>query len=80
MGSRNIRPQIFRRVSEICERLRGKQRAGRGYTYEADATALDVLAGKKESDILPQSETLRVLEIMDEIRKQGGTVYAADRE
>ncbi|RWA05157.1 hypothetical protein EKO27_g9945 [Xylaria grammica] len=52
---------------------------GRGYTYEADATALDVLAGKKESDVMPWAETLRVMEIMDEIRRQGGTVYAADR-
>ncbi|KAF2970986.1 hypothetical protein GQX73_g2547 [Xylaria multiplex] len=53
---------------------------GRGYTYEQDATALDVLAGKKESDVMPWSETLRVMEIMDEIRRQGGTVYAVDQE
>ncbi|KAI1297796.1 dimeric dihydrodiol dehydrogenase [Xylaria venustula] len=53
---------------------------GRGYTYEQDATALDVLAGKKESDVMPWAETLRVMEIMDEIRRQGGTVYAVDKE
>ncbi|KAJ3570400.1 hypothetical protein NPX13_g5743 [Xylaria arbuscula] len=53
---------------------------GRGYTYEADATALDILAGKKESDVMPWSESIRVMEIMDEIRRQGGTVYKADKE
>ncbi|KAI0152821.1 dimeric dihydrodiol dehydrogenase [Xylariaceae sp. FL1272] len=53
---------------------------GRGYTYEADATALDIIAGKKESDVMPWSESVRVLEIMDEIRRQGGTVYAVDKD
>ncbi|KAI1270688.1 dimeric dihydrodiol dehydrogenase [Xylariaceae sp. FL1019] len=53
---------------------------GRGYTYEADATALDLLAGKEESDVMPWSESVRVMEIMDEIRRQGGTVYAVDKE
>ncbi|KAH6867526.1 dimeric dihydrodiol dehydrogenase [Thelonectria olida] len=49
---------------------------GRGYYYEADNAALDVLEGRLESPIMPWSETVRVLEIMDEIRRQGGTVYA----
>jgi predicted dehydrogenase len=66
------------------EKSRGKKyefpRVGRGFIYEADNTALDILAGKKESDIMPRSETMRVMEIMDEIRRQGGTVYPADRK
>lgn len=53
---------------------------GRGYYWEADNAALDVLAGKLESDVMPWSETIRVMEIMDEIRRQGGTVYPQDAE
>ncbi|KAF9875423.1 dimeric dihydrodiol [Colletotrichum karsti] len=53
---------------------------GRGYYWEADNAALDVLAGKLESSIMPWSETIRVMEIMDEIRRQGATVYPQDAE
>lgn len=51
-----------------------------GFVYEADNTALDIAAGKKESNIMPWSETIRVMEIMDEIRRQGGCVYPHDKE
>ncbi|CAI6091920.1 unnamed protein product [Clonostachys chloroleuca] len=51
---------------------------GRGYQFEADSAALDVLAGRKESWVMPWSETVRVLEMMDEMRRQGGTRYEAD--
>ncbi|KAJ5123296.1 hypothetical protein N7448_009393 [Penicillium atrosanguineum] len=54
-------------------------RVGRGFIYEADNTALDVLAGRKENALVPWSETIRVMELMDEIRRQGGTVYPVDR-
>ncbi|KAH7156009.1 dimeric dihydrodiol dehydrogenase [Dactylonectria macrodidyma] len=51
---------------------------GKGYHFEADNTALDVLAGRLESSIMPWSETVRMMEVMDEVRRQGGTVYAGD--
>ncbi|GKZ26570.1 hypothetical protein AbraIFM66951_002627 [Aspergillus brasiliensis] len=51
---------------------------GRGFQYQADNIALDVLNGRLESSIVPQSETVRVMEIMDEIRRQGGTRYPVD--
>lgn len=54
------------------------ERPQQGFIYEADNTALDLAAGKKESSIMPWSETIRVLEIMDEIRRQGGTKYPVD--
>ena len=53
---------------------------GRGFIYEADNTALDVLAGRKQSSIMPWSETLHVLEIMDSVRKQGDTFYPGHDE
>lgn len=53
---------------------------GQGFVYEADNTALDIAAGRKENAIMPWKETVRVMEIMDEIRKQGGTTYPQDTE
>lgn len=50
-----------------------------GFPYEADNTALDLAGGRKESRIMPWSETVRVMEMMDEIRRQGGTVYSVDK-
>lgn len=52
--------------------------AAQGFIYEADNTALDLAAGRKESEIMPWAETIRVMEIMDEIRRQGGTKYPQD--
>jgi predicted dehydrogenase len=49
-----------------------------GFQFEADNTALDLQAGRKESPIMPWSETIHVMEIMDEIRRQGGTKYPQD--
>ncbi|KAL3459044.1 hypothetical protein BJX64DRAFT_291588 [Aspergillus heterothallicus] len=51
---------------------------GQGFIYEADNTALDLLARRTESATMPWAETIRVMEIMDEIRRQGGTVYPQD--
>lgn len=53
---------------------------GQGFYYEADNTALDIAAGRTESAIMPWKETLRVMEILDEIRRQGGTKYPQDGE
>ncbi|KAJ5352606.1 dimeric dihydrodiol dehydrogenase [Penicillium brevicompactum] len=53
---------------------------GQGFIYEADDTALDVLAHRKESTTMPWAETLRVMKLMDEIRRQGGTCYPQDHE
>ena len=53
---------------------------GMGFHFEADAVALDVLAGNKENAIMPHSETLRVMRIMDEVRRQGGASFPQDDE
>ncbi|KAI0886967.1 NAD(P)-binding protein [Annulohypoxylon maeteangense] len=56
------------------------ERPGRGFYWEADAVALDIAAGKVQSDIMPWAETIRVLEILDEIRKQGGSKFPQDSD
>ncbi|KAJ5915448.1 hypothetical protein N7466_011381 [Penicillium verhagenii] len=53
---------------------------GKGFYYEADAIALDLAAGKTESEIMPLDETLRVMRLLDEIRAQGGARFPQDDE
>lgn len=68
---------LFRR--EMCQ---GKKyefpKVGRGFAYEAQRTALDILEGRKQSEIMPWAETVYMMSIMDEIRRQGNTVYPDD--
>ena len=51
---------------------------GKGFYYEADAVAVDILNKRLESEIMPLGESLRVLEIMDQIRKGGGAEFPQD--
>ncbi|KAI6083035.1 NAD(P)-binding protein [Hypoxylon rubiginosum] len=51
---------------------------GMGFYWEADAVALDIAAGKTQSEIMPWAETIRVLGILDEIRRQGGARFPQD--
>ena len=49
----------------------------RGFIHEIDNTGKDILEGRKQSSIMPWSETINVMKIM-EIRRQGGTKYSVD--
>ena len=51
------------------------EKPGKGLYWEADAVALDIAAGRKQNDVMPWEETIRVMEIMDEVRKQGGAKF-----
>lgn len=52
---------------------------GAGFYFEADAVAKDILEAKKESAIVPLEETVRMMRVMDDIRKQGGVEYPQDK-
>jgi dihydrodiol dehydrogenase / D-xylose 1-dehydrogenase (NADP) len=58
----------------------GYEHEGMGFYFEADAMAMDVLDGGKESAVVPLQESVRMMGVMDEIRKQGGVVYPQDHE
>ena len=45
------------------------------YLNEFDRVREDILAGKKESELVPLSCTVDVMEILDECRKQMGLIY-----
>jgi hypothetical protein len=51
---------------------------GMGFYWEADAVAIDISEGRTENEIMPWGETIRVLEILDEVRRQGGAKYSCD--
>ncbi|KAF1955218.1 NAD(P)-binding protein [Byssothecium circinans] len=53
---------------------------GRGFYWEADTVALDIAAGTKENATMPHAETLRVMKIMDEVRREGGARFPQDNE
>lgn len=46
-----------------------------GFIHEANAIAQDVFDGKLENDIMPHDETLLVMGLMDNIRKEYGFKY-----
>ena len=50
-----------------------------GYEYEFIEAVRCIEAGKTESDSMPAAETIRVMEMMDALRKQWGLVYPMER-
>lgn len=54
------------------------EHVGLGMFYEADAVAEDVHRGRRENGIMSWRETMRVMELMDAVRAQGGLVYPQD--
>lgn len=49
-----------------------------GFIYEANAAADDISQGKLLNSTMPHDETLLVMGLMDEIRKENGLVYPQD--
>lgn len=49
-----------------------------GFSYEAAEVAWCLAEGKRESETLPHAATLRVMEAMDEVRRQVGVVYPGE--
>lgn len=56
------------------------ERKGKGFYWEADAVAEEVARGKKECGRMPWGETVRVMEMLDEIRRLCGVVFPQDGE
>lgn len=51
------------------------ERIGNGYQYEAMEVMKRVMAGEKESPLMPLKETLSVMETLDAMRREWGLVY-----
>ena len=48
---------------------------GTGMYWEADEVARCIRDGKLESDVLPWEESIVIMKVMDEARRQGGLTY-----
>ncbi|KEF58393.1 uncharacterized protein A1O9_06319 [Exophiala aquamarina CBS 119918] len=68
------------KVTQLSKEVFKFEKPGRGFYYEADAVALDIASKRLENAVMPHAETVRVMQIMDEIRKQGGTKFPQDDE
>jgi hypothetical protein len=53
-------------------------RVGMGFYWEVDTVAVDIVEGKRGNAIMPHAETLRLMKIMDKIRRQGGARFPRD--
>ena len=62
---------------QIASYKRPKQISGYEYEVEACLKALD--AGELECVQMPHSETIRIMKVMDELRKQWGIVYPFEK-
>ncbi|WAO84647.1 Putative dimeric dihydrodiol dehydrogenase protein [Fusarium falciforme] len=51
-----------------------------GFFWEADAVAVDIANGRTENAIIPLDETLRMMRLMDGIRREGGLAYPQDKD
>ncbi|KAH9208477.1 hypothetical protein DL95DRAFT_479964 [Leptodontidium sp. 2 PMI_412] len=63
---------------DLGDKKADETNGGKGFYYEADAVAVDISNGRLESEIMPLGESLRVLEIMDQVRKGGGAKFPQD--
>lgn len=60
--------------------VRSDRQGGRGFFWEADVVALDIAAGRTENAVMPFDETIRVMKIMDRVRKMGGATFPQDHD
>ncbi len=52
---------------------------GRGMQYQARAAERFVAAGVAANDVLPIDETVAIMGVLDEVRRQIGVVYPGER-
>ncbi|KAI4148313.1 MAG: hypothetical protein LQ340_005142 [Diploschistes diacapsis] len=81
------RPTTWRIVRNAAVASEGKGRSlveehvvempggGRGFMYEADEVARCIKEGKLESETLGWEESVVIMRVMDEVRRQNGLVY-----
>lgn len=69
-----LRFDIYRRGAELVRSVEVPQQIT-GFEYQVRACIDGIRAGKIEPDAMPHSEILRVLEIMDTLRKEWGVEF-----
>ncbi|MDF2046682.1 Gfo/Idh/MocA family oxidoreductase [Microbacterium sp. Kw_RZR3] len=74
-------PTSFRVVSPAGDLLEEFTTSieGRGMQFQAEAAERFVAAGVTSSDVLPIDETVAIMGVLDEVRRQIGVVYPGER-
>ncbi|KAL4875568.1 hypothetical protein BJY04DRAFT_161844 [Aspergillus karnatakaensis] len=74
-----FRPEVYRIIplkgGEVKEKKFTFPTNGRGMYYEADEVARCLRDGKLESEGLPWEESIVIMDVMDEARRQNGLAY-----
>ncbi|KAL4751969.1 hypothetical protein BDW72DRAFT_79800 [Aspergillus terricola var. indicus] len=76
-----VHPKVESRspgVNAGVERRYDFELEGMGFYFEADAVAKSIGQGNIENEVMSHGETVRVLEILDEIRAQGGARFPGE--
>ncbi len=80
-GILKLNAPIYRPTGITIQKPDGRQQfheaelVGNGYNYQAEEVVRCLKAGKLESNIMPQEDTISVMELMDSIRAQWGLRY-----
>lgn len=74
------RPQLYRVIpakgeGEIREKRFSFPSGGHGMFWEADEVARCLRDGKSESEGMSWEESIVIMEVMDEVRRQNGLTY-----
>lgn len=71
--------RLVSRTNDVLDERPGGLRDDlRGFSYEAAEFARCLVAGETESQVMPKATTLRVMETMDEVRRQIGVRYPGE--
>ncbi|MCU1419839.1 MAG: oxidoreductase [Homoserinimonas sp.] len=70
---------LFDGSGRVVERFESPQGGGRGMHYQAWELERLVQGGQIAGEIMPPSESLEIMATLDEVRKQIGLAYEADR-
>jgi predicted dehydrogenase len=73
-------PEYYVRRTSVGDERIAVPRTGRGYHYEAAEVMRSLRAGLVECPALPHEDTIAILELLDEARKQVGVRYPGDDE
>lgn len=72
---RDVPSRLAKRPEADLHSLPSTHRDVWGFAWEADEVARCLRDGKKESDRMPLRETVLMMQVFDEIRKQGRFEY-----
>lgn len=72
--------ELYIKMADEDEKHLSLPRLGDGFEEEIYEASLCIMSGKRQSDIHPMSDSIKVLRQMDTVRKQIGVAYPLDGE